>query len=150
MLFILALDQLVQTIDTSGTGIKCVRILRIRVLGYADDASLAEPTVEAMTERLTNLSNASKTEADIEMNMVKKVSQHVHKRESIKVTEEVAKAEAEYKHQCDFCLRKFKTNKVMLIHRASCVHNCAATDEVFTLEEIVSVFGPDRFKMVFS
>ena len=69
----------------------------------------------------------------------------MHKRELIKVTEEaIANAESQYHdHQCDFCLpvRKFKTNRAMLIHRASCVHNYATTDEVFTLEKIVGIFG---------
>ena len=117
-------------------------ILKIRVLGYADDAALAEPTVEAMTKRLTDLANASSDKADMKINMDKTVSQHVHKRAPIKVTAaEVASAEAKYKHQCDFCLRRFKTNKAMHIHRANCVHNYATTDEVFTVEEIVGVFG---------
>ena len=43
VLFILALDQLIRTVDTSGDGVECGRILTIRVLGYADDAALAEP-----------------------------------------------------------------------------------------------------------
>ena len=42
VLFILALDQLVQQIDKSGKGVKCGRILKLRVLGYADDAALME------------------------------------------------------------------------------------------------------------
>ena len=42
VLFILALDQLIQTTDKSGDGVKCDKILKIRVLGYADDAALAE------------------------------------------------------------------------------------------------------------
>ena len=141
VLFILALDQLVQSTDTSGKGIKC-SFLHVRVLGYADDAALIEPTVEAMTERLTELANASIKEADMHINMTKTVSQHVHKRKPLKVTEaEVAKAEAKYKHKCDFCLRKFKTSRAMHIHRANCVHNYATTDEVFAVEKIVGVFG---------
>ena len=142
VLFILALDQLVQTVDQSGTGVKCASFLRVRVLGYADDAALAEPAVEDMTERLTNLADASESEADMKINMTKTVSQHVHRRKPITVTEaEVSRAESKYKHQCDFCLRKFKTNRAMLIHRASCVHNYATTDEVFVIEKIVGVFG---------
>ena len=58
VLFILALDQLVQSIDKSDTGVKC-GILKVRVIGYADDAAIVEPTVEAMTKRLTDLANAS-------------------------------------------------------------------------------------------
>ena len=82
ILFIMALDQLVQTVDTSGKGVKCNSFLRIRVLGYADDEALAEPTVEAMTERLTNLADASERDADMKINVSKTMSQHVHKRKS--------------------------------------------------------------------
>ena len=76
------------------------KILKIRVLGYADDAALAEHIVEDMTTRLTNLADASKREADMDINMNKTVSQHVHKRESIAVTaKEIANAEAKYQHK---------------------------------------------------
>ena len=34
--------QLVQEFDTSGEGVKCGRILEIRVLGYAADVALVE------------------------------------------------------------------------------------------------------------
>ena len=142
VLFILALDQLIRETDTSGQGVKCGRILKIRVLGYADDAALAEHTVDAMTKRLTDLADASKREADMVINMSKTVSQHVHEREPISVTaEEIATAEAKYDHKCDFCQRRFKTNRAMHIHRASCVHNYDTTDEVFAVEKIVGVFG---------
>ena len=142
MLFILALDQLVQTVDKSGKGVKCSSFLRLRVLGYADDAALVEGTVQAMTERLTNLADASEREADMKINMTKTVSQHVHKRQPIKVTEqEVASAESKYKFKCDFCRRKFKTDRAMQIHRASCIHNYDTTEEVFVFEKIVVVFG---------
>ena len=112
-------------------------IVKVRVLGYADDAALVEPTVEAMTKRLTDLENASISEADVHINMFKTVSQHVHKRKPIKVTqEEIANAEQKYAHKCDFCIRKFKTRRAMLIHRARCVHNYATTDEVYVVERI--------------
>ena len=53
--FTLALDQLVQTIDKTGTGLKC-DILNIRVLGYVDDAelSLVEPTVAGDNDKKTH------------------------------------------------------------------------------------------------
>ena len=74
----------------------------MRVLGYVDDAVLAEPTVEVMTERLTNLTDASESEVDmkININMTKTVSQHLHKRQPIKGTEsEVVCKESKYKYQ---------------------------------------------------
>ena len=61
VLFILALDQIMQKYDKGGPGkggargqgFKCGRILRIKVLGYADDAALVDGTVAGMTARLT-------------------------------------------------------------------------------------------------
>lgn len=41
VLFITTLDQLVQKFDHTKDGVKCGRILKIRVLGYADDVALA-------------------------------------------------------------------------------------------------------------
>ena len=116
---ILTLDQLVQTVGKSGTGVNCVRILHIRVLGCVDDAALVEPTVEVeeMTRRLTDLVHTSIIEADMFINMKKTVSQHVQKRDPIKVTKEkIASAEENYVHQHDFCIQKFKTNRTTLIY----------------------------------
>ena len=53
VLFILALDQIMQKADKNSEGVKCGRILRIKTLGYADDVALAEEKVDAMTARLT-------------------------------------------------------------------------------------------------
>ena len=76
------------------------------------------------------------------VNLVKTLSQHVFKRESITATNaEVKEIESKYTHKCDFCERKFKTIRGMRIHRANCQHNYGTTDEVFELEEIITVFG---------
>ena len=78
----------------------------------------------------------------MQINMSKTVSQHIHKRKPITVTEEeVVKSEAKYVHKCDFCERRFKTDRVMHIHRVNCVHNYTTTDEVYVVEKIVGVFG---------
>ena len=53
VLFTLALDQLVQTIDKTSTGFKC-DILNIRVLGYVDDAELVEPRVAGDNDKKTH------------------------------------------------------------------------------------------------
>ena len=69
------------------------------------------------------------------------MNQHVYKRKPIKVTEsEVTRTESKYKHHCDFCQKKFKTDRAMHIHRASCIHNYDTTDEVYVVEKIVGVF----------
>ena len=88
VLFILVLDQLVQSVDKSGKGVKCGRILKLRVLGYADDADLMERSMEAMSKRLTALVDESLSQADMKINMVKTFSQHVHARKEITVTSE--------------------------------------------------------------
>ena len=109
ILFIIALDHLIQQHDGGGKGVRCGRILKLRVFGYADDAALIDNTAEVMTTRLTSLADASLAEADMKVNMSKTVSQHVFRRDDITVTtEEAIAAEAEFKHQCDFCPREFK------------------------------------------
>ena len=59
VLFILALDQLIQIYDTAGTGVKCGNELTVRILGYADDAAMMEKKIEDMTTRLTTLTDVS-------------------------------------------------------------------------------------------
>ena len=67
--------------------------------------------------------------------------QHVFKREEITVTaEETREVEAKYSHKCDFCTRRFKTRRDMLIHRVNCQHNYDTTDEVYEVEDITAVF----------
>ena len=142
VLFILALDQIMKKADKNSEGVQCGRILCIKTLGYADDVALAEEKVDAMTARLTAIGDTSWEEADMKINMAKTLSQHVFKREEIAVTDEEAREiEAKYDHKCDFCKRRFKTRKGMLIHRASCQHNYDTTDEVYELEDIVATFG---------
>ena len=46
-----------------------------------------------------------------------------------------------YKHKCDFCTRRFKTDRAMQIHKASCVFNYDTTDDVYEIENITNVFG---------
>ena len=142
VLFIMALDQLVQEFDKNVKGVKCGRILELKVLAYVDDAALIEHDVDDMTARLTALANASRDHADINVNMSKTYPQHVHRREAIKATEEEEKAaEAKYKNQCDFCQRKFATHRGMRIHRARCIQNYVTTEKTYELEEIRGAFG---------
>ena len=117
-------------------------LLVVRILGYADDAALLDEEVEVMTKRLTSLADAAKAEADMIVSMKKTVSQHVGRRANIKISKEEASAAQEtFTHKCDFCNRKFKSNKAMLLHRDSCVHQYNTTDEVYVVEEIIGAFG---------
>ena len=93
VLFILALDALVQQYDSvQGKGFKCGRILRLDVLGYADDVALISSTAEDMTRRLTALADAARENADMNVSLPKTFSQHVHKRAKVQVTDIEAKA----------------------------------------------------------
>ena len=69
VLFILVIDQIMQKYDQGGLGLggkgkECGRILRLKVLGYADDAALSDRRrrrdVETMTNRLTKIGDASR------------------------------------------------------------------------------------------
>ena len=144
VLFILALDALVQKYDSvQGKGFKCGnRILRLDVLGYADDVALISGTVEDMTRRLTALADGAKKDADMNVSLPKTFTHHVHKRNKLQISETEAKAaERKYKFKCDFCPRRFKTEKNMQIHRCSCIYNYDTTEEVFEVEKIVGAFG---------
>ena len=50
-------------------------------------------------------------------------------------------AQDNFEHKCDFCVRRFKTLSAMRVYRANCPYNYVTTEEVFEVEEIVSVFG---------
>ena len=79
VLFILALDQLVQEVDTEGQGIRIGKINELRVLGYADDAAMIGPDIEQMTARLTKFADASKALADMQVKMSKTFTHHVRR-----------------------------------------------------------------------
>ena len=79
ILFILALDNLIQLYDKSGKGVQCGPI-NYRVLGYADDAALMENEIDDMSTRLTALGDKSEAEADMKIRMDKTLSQHVRTR----------------------------------------------------------------------
>ena len=122
ILFILALDQLVQTYDTHDTDYKCSELLTIRILGYADDAVSIEPRVDDMTCRLTTLADASWREADMKVRMDKTFSHHACRCATTTVTtEEAIEVQAKFKHTSDFCDRRFQTMTTMHQHRQSCV-----------------------------
>ena len=141
--FILALDQLIQVNDNDSKLVKCDRILQLKVFGYADDVAVISGMADEMTNSFSKIAHASLDDADMHVNMAKTFTHHVYHRENISVTEaEVAAVEADYGHKCNFCIRPFKTETGMLIHRAQYIHNYNTTNEVFELEGITGVFGP--------
>ena len=98
VLFILALDQLIQEVDTDGQAVKVGTIKELRVLGYADDAAMIGPDVEQMTVRLTKFADASKSLSDMELKMSKTFSHHVCRQDKMAAVtpEEIKAKEQEY------------------------------------------------------
>ena len=74
-------------------GFKCGHILRIKVIGYADDANLVDDdTTKHIAVRLANFGDTAKVEtdmakgeSDMEINMDKTFPQHVFKQKEITV-----------------------------------------------------------------
>ena len=104
ILFILALDQMVQETDTEGKGVCVGEIKELKVLGYADDAAMASFTVEEMTARLTKFADAVLARADMKTKLSKTWTQHVQRQEAQEpATEaEIAAKEASYDYPCLF------------------------------------------------
>ena len=72
-----------QDYDKSGQGISVGHINNIRVLGYADDATMCEEAVEAMTQRITEFADAALAEADMRMKLSKTYTQHLQRQEKV-------------------------------------------------------------------
>ena len=107
VLFILALDQLVQTIDTGGEGVRVGSIGKLHVLGYADDAAMMEETEEMMTTRLTKFADESMTQADMKVKPSKTFTQIVQRQQAIgqPTTAEIEKKRKEIQIQVSVCRR---------------------------------------------
>ena len=86
VLFILALDQIMQTADGDNKGVKCGSAVR----SYITQVGL-------MMKRLNVIGDESSNEADMKINMDKTLTHHVYRRADIAITEpEVRKAEQKY------------------------------------------------------
>ena len=59
----------------------------------------------------------------------------------ISTIQEIKHVESDYKHECQFCGRKCKTQRGLHIHMAACNRQHGLTDEVFTIDGINTVFG---------
>ena len=115
VLFTLALDQLVQDLDTDGQGVKVGKTLELRVLGYADDATMIEMDVKAMTKRLTKFTNGSRSRADMLVKLSKTYTQQALRQDKVSAVtlQEIQSKELTHKFPCFFCdagcTARFKT-----------------------------------------
>ena len=103
---------------------------------------MMERETDTMTARLTTLVDGALHDADMQVKMPKTFSQHVFKRDTAKVSHaEAVATQQKYKKECQFCGRRFKTTQAVRIHEAKCIYSYNATEEYFTVEKIVGVFG---------
>lgn len=80
-----------------------------------------------MTERLTEISDASEAEVDMQVNMSKTFT--AQKREDQSHRSRGEEGRGEFKCKCDFCPRRIKTQKTMYLHRSSCIYNYDTTEK---------------------
>ena len=66
-----------------GQGINVDSIKALGVLGYVDDLTMMEYTIESMTTRLTNFADAANEDADMKVKMKKTYSQLVCEQEPV-------------------------------------------------------------------
>ena len=129
--------------DPSPEGYSLTNYLQIGVLGYADDAALVSKSADLMSKRLNMVSKGSREDADMNVNADKTKAMHVEEQEDLPAltSEQIKSVEEGYKHECDFCGKKFKTSRGMKIHRATCSCQHGLTDEEFEVLRINAVFG---------
>lgn len=154
ILFILALDQLIQQhVDTGGNGVSLGTIIKLKVLGYADDAAILERNSDEMTERLTEFANQALYRADMKVKLTKAFSQIVQQQEAVDAatTAGIQVQEEKYKFKCSYwnegCSARFKSKKGMHIHRSTCNFGYGTTAEKFEVAKVTDVYGKSSRKL---
>ena len=154
--FVLALDQLVQTLDANSEGNSVGHINKLSILGYADDAAMLALDVDTMTARLTKFADGALAEADMRVKTKKTFNQLVQAQAPVgkATTLEIKDKVKSYAFKCEFadagCTARFKTKSGMLKH----VHHCTfkysyKSEEAFEIEKIVGVFGKIECRLLF-
>ena len=114
----------------------------VHTLGYADDAALIESGEEAgvtrMSCRVTEISNGSREDADMQINVDKTKVLHVRQQQKVSETTEL-EAKQVCKFECPHtgCNFKFNSKRGMQVHAG----RCRWKDEC-ELEKIVECVGP--------
>ena len=146
--FILAMEQLFRIHDPSPTGVVVGNYLQIGTLAYADDVAIISSTMEEQTARVSRIDSGSLKDADMQVSYDKTKTMHVERQQKLKPPSLTAikEAAADYKHQCEFCDRKFKTARGLKIHTKSCNHQHGLTDKEFPIDKLNAVFGTPQFR----
>ena len=146
--FILAMEQLFRTHDADPVGSTVGNYLHVGVLGYADDAALVSHSIDRLSQRLSSISRGSRADADMLIHTDKTKTMHVCRQEkqAPPQVDDIKQTEAGYKNECSFCGRKFKTNRGLNIHTASCKSQHGLTEEAFTIAGINAVFGTPQHR----
>jgi len=85
-------------------------------LEYADDAGLLDVNVNEASERLSAISEGSRSDAAMIISIPKTKALHIHKTTQVTDTAEDEVAALKLKHQCPDCSRTFPTERGMKIH----------------------------------
>ena len=142
--FILAMEEIFRIHDKQPDGTSIGNLLRISVLGYADDAALASTDISKMSTRLSNITAGSKQDADMSIHMGKTKCMHVRKQDPVAppTVDEIKKTESAYKFECEYCGRRFKTSRGLKIHLAACNNWHGLTEDEYPVEKLTRSLVP--------
>ena len=92
------MEQLFRTHDKPPVGVSVDNYLQIGVLGYTDDAVLVSYSGDRMSQRLTKVSQGSKTDSDMTIHKGKTKNMIVEIQDKIKppTAEAILRTESEY------------------------------------------------------
>ena len=108
--FVLVMEQIFHKHDKNPTGITLGNFLQVGTLAYADDVAIASLSVDKLSTRLSSISAGSREDADMDISKPKTKTMYVEKQQVCKPTiQEIKDVESGYKHECQFCGRKCKT-----------------------------------------
>ena len=141
ILFILTLEQLIRQHDVYGDDVVCGEFFTVRVLGYADNAVMMDRRHTDIDHSTNNFGRCDKTRDRYGSFDAQDLLSARRQEDVSQKRKQQPPAQTAFKHKCDFCERRFKSNRDMLIHRNNCVHQYNTADETFVVEDIVGVFG---------
>ena len=133
--FILALELLLKTHDTSTNKGVDFGSLRVSTLGYADDAALLDNNLTVATERVTNISRGSRQDADMSISVTKTEVMHVCVQGEVPAT-----TAAEARKVCKYNCQNVGCNKVLHTkHGAKCHAGKCRWRKYYLIDKIVGV-----------
>ena len=135
--FILALELILRRHDADER--KGVMLLNknIHSLGYADDAALVDNNLAVATDRVTNIAQGSRQDADMSINIAKTEVMHVCEQGAVSRTTD-AEAKKVCKHKCKYpgCNKVFRNAHGVKCHQGKC-----RWKHEYVMDKILAVSG---------